>query len=483
MQSTSNSTLLRQTVHGSVRHEAGSWRLWRLLNACIVGAGDLCAIVLASLLVARLDGLELSTPLSSGWLTLVCSSWLLGATMFHLLPDWGMSPPTQLERLFKLMFVVFTTTAVAMVLTLEGRLGEPLILLAALPLALLFIVLIRSLLKSLLIHLNIWGVPVAVYGGAVTGSMVVQALRSNPGYGYRPVGIFDDNESLRGTAIHDVPVVGNSNHYLDVPVAIVAMPGLQRQRLVGLLEGPLAPYPKVILIPDLFEVESMWATTRDFGGVMGLEVARNLLNTPAQWAKRALDVLAVVLSAPVWLPVCLLLALLIWLEDRTSPVFLQSRVGFRDKRFTAWKFRTMVPDAETVLQTKLATDPELRAEWETNYKLRHDPRITRIGRLLRRTSLDELPQLVNVLLGDMSLVGPRPLPPYHHQQLTDQTQHLRTLVQPGMTGLWQVSGRSESGNLGMERWDPYYVRNWSIWLDIYILIRTIQVVVKGSGAY
>ncbi|MBB5375934.1 Undecaprenyl-phosphate galactose phosphotransferase WbaP [Deinococcus metalli] len=422
-------------------------------------------------------------PLDSGWLTLIVVVWLLGASVLHLLPDWGMSPPTQLERLSKLMGVVFVTTAAAMYISHDTPMTFHLLLLASLPLALVLIVLTRSMLKSALIRWNVWGVPVVVYGGAVTGSMVIDALRANPGYGYRPVAIFDDNAALEGTAIHSVPVVGGTGSTLDVPVAILAMPGMQRQRLVEMLEGPLATYPKVILIPDLFEVESMWAQTRDFGGVMGLEIARNLLNGSAQMVKRGLDIVLVSLSAPLWLPVCVLLGGLIWLEDRTRPVFFQQRVGFRDQPFTAWKFRTMVPDAEAVLQQKLSADPELRAEWEANYKLRNDPRITRIGRLLRRTSLDELPQLINVLRGDMSLVGPRPLPKYHHDQLTTQTQHLRTLVHPGMTGLWQVSGRSEAGNLGMERWDPYYVRNWSIWLDIYILIRTFSVVVKGSGAY
>ena len=179
----------------------------------------------------------------------------------------------------------------------------------------------------------------------------------------------------------------------------------------------------------------------------------------------------------------ILLGLLIWLEDRTSPVFFQKRVGFENLPFTAWKFRTMVPNAEAVLQQRLASDPQLRAEWERNYKLRHDPRVTRVGRLLRRSSLDELPQLINVLRGEMSLVGPRPLPSYHHDQLTSQTQRLRIMVRPGMTGLWQVSGRSDSGNDGMERWDPYYVRNWSIWLDGYILVQTLRVVFRGSGAY
>ena len=143
----------------------------------------------------------------------------------------------------------------------------------------------------------------------------------------------------------------------------------------------------------------------------------------------------------------------------------------------------MVPDADAVLETALAADPALREEWDAHFKLEADPRITRVGRVLRRTSLDELPQLFNVLRGDMSLVGPRPLPQYHHDELPERVRALRERVRPGITGLWQVSGRSDSGTLGMERWDPYYVRNWSLWLDAVILVRTLKVVARGSGAY
>ncbi len=109
--------------------------------------------------------------------------------------------------------------------------------------------------------------------------------------------------------------------------------------------------------------------------------------------------------------------------------------------------------------------------------------MTRVGRFLRKTSLDELPQLVNVLRGEMSLVGPRPLPDYHYRQLRPQIRTLRDRVRPGLTGLWQVSGRSEAGTSGMERWDAYYVRNWSVWLDIVILVRTVRVVIQAKGAY
>jgi lipopolysaccharide/colanic/teichoic acid biosynthesis glycosyltransferase len=143
----------------------------------------------------------------------------------------------------------------------------------------------------------------------------------------------------------------------------------------------------------------------------------------------------------------------------------------------------MVPNAENVLAKALKKNPALKAEWETHFKLKKDPRITKVGQFLRKTSLDEIPQLLNVLRGTMSLVGPRPLPAYHFKDLPEQVQFLRDKVQPGITGLWQVSGRSDAGTAGMEKWDPYYVRNWSIWLDIVILARTFKTVCCGSGAY
>ncbi|THF71448.1 sugar transferase [Deinococcus sp. Arct2-2] len=223
--------------------------------------------------------------------------------------------------------------------------------------------------------------------------------------------------------------------------------------------------------------------TNEGGGALGLSVSRSLMRPLALTGKRALDVACVLVSAPLWMPLCLGVAALIWLEDRANPLFLQERVGLGGSLFPTWKFRTMRPNAEQLLQDTLLQNAELRAEWETNHKLRRDPRITRIGRLLRKTSLDELPQLVNVLQGQMSLVGPRPLPAYHAKQLPVAVQLMRQRVRPGMTGLWQVSGRSAAGNQGMEQWDPYYVRHWSLRLDLIILIRTLKVVLGGTGAY
>jgi lipopolysaccharide/colanic/teichoic acid biosynthesis glycosyltransferase len=191
----------------------------------------------------------------------------------------------------------------------------------------------------------------------------------------------------------------------------------------------------------------------------------------------------VLLTSILWLPLMGFLTFLVWVCDRKSPFFYQERIGYKGKTFRTIKFRTMLPNAEEELKRVMEQTLDLAEEWSRNFKLKNDPRVTRIGAFLRKTSLDELPQLFNVLKGDMSIVGPRPLPRYHEKKLLERVRKLRECVRPGVTGLWQVSGRSDGGTAGMERWDTYYVRNWSIWLDIVILVRTVRAVIRGRGAY
>lgn len=499
IRSTSSSSSSGAVSRGAVRLMMGR----RLLNGFVLACGDLLGLTLALLLasglrVALLGDAPDGPWLAGGWfagdgsvpglIPFLWLAWVVGALLMRLLPGWGLAAPTELQRVTQLTVLVFAAVTGVLFMTQQTDMVSRFSLAMGLILSWVLVLIMRSAVKQIMLRAGLWGVPAVIYGAAVTGTLMVQALRENPTYGYQPTAILDDNPLFHGSAVLGVPVigpVGTLPHPWDqqAPVAVVAMPGLDRAQLVQMLEGPLAHYPKVIIVPDLFEVESLWVQANDFGGVLGLEVARNLLDPLAQMVKRVFDLLAVILTAPVWLPVCALLAALIWLEDRTNPLFLQRRVGLNGQPFATWKFRTMVPNAEEVLRRTLEQNAELRLEWETHFKLRRDPRITRIGGLLRKTSLDELPQLLNVVMGQMSLVGPRPLPAYHQEQLSSPAQRLRVLVRPGLTGLWQVSGRSEAGNLGMERWDPYYVRNWSIWLDLVILMRTVGVVLRGSGAY
>ena len=220
------------------------------------------------------------------------------------------------------------------------------------------------------------------------------------------------------------------------------------------------------------------------GGSLGLEIRQNLLIPFNRWLKRGMDfALAVVLGIAA-APILVVAALWIKVVSRGPAFFYQVRGGEAGRAIRVWKLRTMRSDAETLLSTHLIEFPAAREEWERYFKLKQDPRILPgIGHLLRRTSLDELPQLWNILRGEMSLVGPRPLPEYHLAQFQPDFRNLRARVTPGLTGLWQVSARSNGDLKIQEELDSYYIRNWSPWLDLHILARTVRAVIFSDGAY
>ena len=338
----------------------------------------------------------------------------------------------------------------------------------------------RMLARHLLCAHELFGMPTIIFGHARVAAELIDRLRSEQGLGYSPVGVCTDDlvDTVAG-----VRVLGRLSQVNPVAsAAIVASRGIPREANDALISRVLRTYRSVLIMPDVSNLPSLFVFSRDLGGTLGLEFSQALLSPFATKFKRAIDVAIVLATSPIWLAVFGVIFFAIWFSDRQNPIFRQERAGRKGRTFYALKFRTMVHNAEAVLKQKLEEDPELRAEWAAHCKLRNDPRITRVGRLLRRTSLDELPQLFNVLRGEMALVGPRPLPVYHLEALPESVREIRHEVRPGLTGLWQVSGRSDAGNAGMARWDPYYVRNWSMWLDIVILVRTIRVVLRGTGA-
>lgn len=190
-----------------------------------------------------------------------------------------------------------------------------------------------------------------------------------------------------------------------------------------------------------------------------------------------MDLVLVIVTIPFVAPFLLILALVISLDGH-APFFLQERIGRDGKRFKIWKFRTMVPDAEQKLQQYLAANPDARKEWDSKQKLAADPRCTPIGRLLRRSSMDELPQIVNVLRGEMSIIGPRPMMP---SQQALYPGHAYYRLRPGMTGSWQVSARNESEFSARAKFDDLYEAKLSFLGDLLILVRTVGVVLRGTG--
>ncbi len=422
------------------------------------------------------------------------AAWLVlplhlgAAAAARLLPGWGLGAVEELRRTVLVLLGVFVATAtIVWMAGPEARaLNESsrLTLFAAGVASLVAVPFARTMAKRFLVERDLWGVPVAVYGAGRAGALIVRRLQEEPGMGYKPLAVFDEDPDRWGDYLDMVPVVGGTDRVLQAcGAAVLAMPEASAERRLELLEGPLACYRNVVVISDLVDAPSVWVRPRDLAGVLGLEITSNLTRPLPRVAKRALDLVIALATAPVWAPLVAVLAAAIRAEDGGSAIYRQERIGLDGRRFHVWKLRTMRPDADRVLREALDADPALQSEWESTFKLARDPRVTRTGRFIRAASLDELPQLINVLRGEMSIVGPRPLPRYHHDELDPHARAVRERVRPGITGLWQVSGRSDTGTAGMERWDPYYVRNWSLWLDAVILVRTFRAVAARRGAY
>lgn len=347
---------------------------------------------------------------------------------------------------------------------------------------------IRLVSQRLLLRLRLWGRPVLVYGTGATGIRAVQYLKENPLQGLRPVAFVDDQPSVAGTEISGLPVIGNLDaaepfaKTAGISHLVVANPVLSEDAILRLTSIDAISFKHLQFVPDLPALPLESVRTGRLGTSLTLEVHTNLRLPRKQVAKRAFDLVSVGVGGIVIAPLCLLIALLIWLESRGSVLYSQVRVGKDGSEFKIWKFRSMVHDADARLEAYLESHPEKRAEWEASFKLSKDPRVTKIGRFLRKTSLDELPQLLNVLRGEMSLVGPRPIVAEEIPRYGKDI-HLYYLVRPGMTGYWQVSGRSDTSYTNRVSMDAYYVRNWSVWLDMIILVSTIRVVLLREGAY
>lgn len=345
---------------------------------------------------------------------------------------------------------------------------------------------LEALLRRKLITNGICGIPVVILGAGETGRLVAQQLLKEADLGFVPVGVLDDDRKKWGSDVHGIPVLGPLSlaRRLEgkAKALIVAMPSLRRDRLADLVET--LSCANIIIVPDLFGIQSLWITSRDLGGVLGLEVRKNLLIPSNRFLKRALDLVISVPIGLVALPLIGIFALWIMIISPGTPFFTQDREGKDGRKITIFKLRTMYPNADRLLSEYLQNNPEEEITWRRYYKLAKDPRVLPgVGWFLRRYSLDELPQLWNVLRGEMSLVGPRPFPFYHLDSFPKRFRDLRTSVMPGLTGLWQVTDRSNGDVSVQEREDTYYIRNWSLWLDIFILLRTIQCVLFPRGAY
>jgi Undecaprenyl-phosphate galactose phosphotransferase WbaP len=264
--------------------------------------------------------------------------------------------------------------------------------------------------------------------------------------------------------------------------AVVALPEFSIARLAKILDRYSNLVPHLLVLSDASSLPTLWGASRSFGRLSGIEVRNGLLLATLQSVKRFLDLIVAVTSLAISFPLLIAIAATIKLSG-PGPIFYgHTRIGRHGRQFKAWKFRTMHLNGDEILRGHLERLPEAKAEWERDHKLRDDPRVTWFGKLLRKASLDELPQIWNVLRGDMSIVGPRPIVVAEIDRYGEVFRQY-TSVKPGITGLWQVSGRSNLSYQDRVSLDQFYIRHWSPWLDIYILAKTVVALLNRDGAY
>ncbi|AEK57433.1 undecaprenyl-phosphate galactose phosphotransferase WbaP [Acidithiobacillus caldus] len=359
-------------------------------------------------------------------------------------------------------------------------------------LALILLPLLRAFIHLLIARNHRWSRPYVLVGCGSNAGEAARAFASEPLLGYQLQAILlpTEVETVSCDLPADTPRIPLGADPLATlaklgnPRVVLALEMHQWQTMENLVWNLGLRYPDLTIAPPLRGLPIFGLETLHFFSheVFMLRSRDNLARPGPRFIKRAFDLVASGILVLLLSPILILLSWWIRRADGDPIFFVQERVGRGGRPFSCYKFRSMVPNAESHLQGYLAAHPSMRAEYERNFKLRDDPRVTTIGRFLRRTSLDELPQLFNVLKGEMSLVGPRPLLSRELDRYGEGI-HLYYQVRPGMTGLWQTSGRSETTFAERASLDTWYVKNWSFWYDLVILLRTVRVVLLRDGAY
>jgi Undecaprenyl-phosphate galactose phosphotransferase WbaP len=353
--------------------------------------------------------------------------------------------------------------------------------------ALVAVPLARAAVSSVAVVWSWWREPVLLIGEADVLEAVIDTLARARHIGYRPVGVVLSGpvEDATATHWHDLPSVAVADLFavdrrLGARTVLLSDRSPKHDQWAAELSGRFRHVISVHALEDRY-VEPV--AIRYLGNAIGIEIQNRLLMRRNQALKRLVDLAIAAVGLLVMFPVMVLAALAIVIRDPGPWWHLQVREGRGGGAFRIWKLRTMYRDADARLEAHLSTDSHARAEWAREFKLSRDPRVLpTVGAFLRRWSLDECPQFWNVIRGEMSLVGPRALPLYHLDVFDAGMRRLRQRVRPGMTGMWQVMSRGEGGIRSQEALDSYYIYNWSIWMDIFILARTILAVASGRGA-
>ncbi|MBD5417264.1 MAG: undecaprenyl-phosphate galactose phosphotransferase WbaP [Desulfovibrio sp.] len=449
------------------------------VRSVALALSDLAAFVgtMFALLMARAAFGGLDPALYHWVFPLLLVAPFLGSSL-GLYRSISLPPHREMKAVFLFVSLLYALILLVLFLSKTGDLYSRLVIFGGWAATLVTLPLLRAACIRIFSRLPWWSSPLIILGSGARAKRLWHYLRRHPQHGLRPVAMLD----LSGEPEEVDALLGAAARNWPGGVALL-MHGAGERPSADYVSAVSRHFAKVLVVPDLSAgFRRYWLTPCELSGVTMLLLTQNLHDWRRLAVKRAIDILFCILLAPLVVPLGLVLALLIRLDSPGSPLYRQTRLGRNGRLMHVYKFRTMVADADAKLKEWLARDPELQAEWERDHKLKHDPRITRMGRFLRKTSLDELPQLLNVALGDMSLVGPRPIVGAEVKKYGPVYDEYRR-VRPGVTGLWQISGRNNTTYAERVAFDHYYINNWSVWMDLWILAKTVPVVLTGYGAY
>jgi Undecaprenyl-phosphate galactose phosphotransferase WbaP len=456
------------------------------------------AILMRKYLVSRVDGyLRPSTfpfahYVSSGWLWLMPFLFLAIEGLYTRRRSlWN-----EVSYLVKAVALSLIAMLAALALAqLSPLVSRTTILLTAMNLFLLLPI-VRYWTKRVLGALGPWRKRILILGATDMAVLAMRGLAADPFLGYEVVGLLDDNPKTKGDCIgacngKQVRVLGSFSEAREQMErtnsrdVLIAMPNLLEEKLLALVHELQPHCDSIYVVPQLWGLPMMNMQVDGFlrERVMMLKLSNSLAKPWNRWLKRGFDLLLGSVLTLIALPLCVIIAILVKLDSKGTVLFVQERLGYRGRNFNCLKFRTMRIDREEIFAEYLKANPDALDEWQKYAKLRqHDPRLTRLGGFLRRWSLDELPQLFNVLKGEMSLVGPRPYLPSELDRIGIDF-HTILSARPGMSGLWQVSGRNQLTLEDRVELEAWYVRNWTPWLDFIVLAKTFKVVLYPENGF
>jgi Undecaprenyl-phosphate galactose phosphotransferase WbaP len=456
---------------------------------------DLASVALSILLAAAVVGLVLPLDSSIGVrFALVLSAGLVGIKgAMGLYPAVGVPPSLEVKKSGLATLYLFGAFLLAGLLWGVEASAQWVLLIGGL-VSLVASPALRFVTRKVLSRFSWWTQPLLIFGNGPPSTRLARYYSKRPELGLTPVLVA--NEPSRAARANRVVGTigangaGSENHSSVQALAsrhhalCAAIPwdGASEDGPAGLLRESLNTFPHLLIVPETTVGRGSWKEVTDFGGVSGVRAGKGLLLPTQRAVKRVVDSAVAIMLGLVMLPILVTIAVVIRVTSPGPVFFGHDRIGRNRKVFRAWKFRSMHVNADELLEEHLASNPEAREEWAKDQKLKDDPRLTLVGRFLRRTSLDELPQLWNVICGDMSLVGPRPIVEGEVGKYGTEFERYMS-VPPGITGLWQVSGRNNTTYEERIQLDATYVENWSLALDAYILGRTFEAVFTGEGAY